>query len=252
MHFPELQLLAQHGTLWLFLATLGERLGLPLFVTPLLFAAGTLAAKGQLHIGTLLLVTTAASVAGDTVLYELGRWKGAGLSKLLCKISFLSESSVQKSMAALQRHGGLTLFWAKWMPGVAHLAPPLAGATSMSRQRFHLYNTAGSAAFLAVVLGGGYFSMLTIGWLGLLVITAQWTVAIAFLISSTILVRSFWQRKQALKSLSTAITWRSGRSRKRRRGGRVLILDADADFSDENLSRSSLGRATLEYAEECD
>jgi len=112
-------------------------------------------------------------------------------------------------MTALQRHGGLTLLWAKWMPSVAHLAPPLAGATSMSRQRFHLYNTAGSPAFLAAVLGGGYFSMFAIGWLGVLVITARWAVAIAFLISSTILVRSFWQRKQALKSLGTAITWRS-------------------------------------------
>ena len=69
MHFSDLQFLARHGTLWMFVLTLGERLGLPLFVTPLLFAAGALAAMGKLHLGLLLVVTTVACLVGDTVWY---------------------------------------------------------------------------------------------------------------------------------------------------------------------------------------
>ena len=48
MHSSNLHFLARHGTLWMFVATFAERIGLPLFVTPLLFAAGALAAMGKL------------------------------------------------------------------------------------------------------------------------------------------------------------------------------------------------------------
>ena len=183
MHPSDLQFLARHGTLWMFLATLGERLGLPLFVTPLLVAAGALAAMGKLHFGLLLLVTTVACLAGDTVWYELGRWKGSTLFGLLCRISFQPDSCVRRSELALARHTGRSLLWAKWLPGVAHLALPLAGAARISRPRFHLYNAAGSIAWLAALLAAGYLSMRTIDWLGVFVITARWAVALALVAS---------------------------------------------------------------------
>src|SRR5450755_2848758 len=97
IHPADFHFMTRHGTLWMFLATLGERLGLPLFVTPLLFAAGALAAMGKLHFGLLLLVTTLACLAGDTVWYELGRWKGSTLFGLLCRISFQPDTCVRRS-----------------------------------------------------------------------------------------------------------------------------------------------------------
>lgn len=204
MHLSDLQFLARHGTLWMFLLTLGERLGLPLFVTPLLFASGALAAMGDMHIGVLLLMTTVACLAGDTVWYELGRWKGSELFGLLCRISFQPDSCVRRSQMALEKHTGLSLLWAKWIPGVAHLALPLAGAARVPRLRFHLYNAAGSVLWLAVLLSGGYLSMRTIDWLGLFVITAQWAVGVALVISVVLAVRSYWQRRQFLKTLRMA------------------------------------------------
>ena len=188
----------------MFLLTLGERLGLPLFVTPLLFASGALAAMGDMHIGVLLLVTTVACLAGDTVWYELGRWKGSELFGLLCRISFQPDSCVRRSQMALEKHTGLSLLWAKWIPGVAHLALPLAGAARVPRLRFHLYNAAGSILWLAVLLSGGYLSMRTVDWLGLFVITAQWAVGVALIISVVLAVRSYWQRRQFLKTLRMA------------------------------------------------
>jgi membrane protein DedA with SNARE-associated domain/rhodanese-related sulfurtransferase len=188
----------------MFLLTLGERLGLPLFVTPLLVASGALAAMGNLHIGVLLLVTTIACLAGDTVWYELGRWKGSELFGLLCRISFQPDSCVRRSQLALEQHTGLSLLWAKWIPGVAHLALPLAGAARVPRARFHLYNTVGSVVWLAALLAGGYLSMRTIDWLGIFVITAQWAVGLAIVVSVVMAARSYWLRREFLKTLRMA------------------------------------------------
>ena len=133
MMHPDVQLLARHGTFWMFVVTLGERLGLPLFVTPLLIAAGALASTGRMHLGLLLLATTAACLAGDTAWYELGRWKGNSLLGLLCRISFQPDSCVRRSQLTLAQQSGRSLLWAKWIPGVAHLAIPVAGAARVPR-----------------------------------------------------------------------------------------------------------------------
>jgi membrane protein DedA with SNARE-associated domain/rhodanese-related sulfurtransferase len=204
MHLSELESLARHGVLWIFLLTLGERAGLPLFVTPILFASGALAAMGKLQMVPLLAATFVACLVGDTLWYELGRWKGSALFGLLCRMSFQPDSCVRRSELALEKHTGLSLLWAKWIPGVAHLALPLAGAAKVPRARFHFYNTVGSLAWLAALLAGGYLSMRTVDWLGLFVITAQWAVGLAIVISIGMAVRSYWQRRQFLKTLRMA------------------------------------------------
>lgn len=204
MHLTDLSFLAEHGTLWMFLLTLGERLGLPLFVTPLLVASGALAAMGKMHPGLLMLATTVACLAGDALWFELGRWKGSAVLGLLCRLSFQPDSCVRRSEMALEKHTGLSLLWAKWIPGVAHLALPMAGAAGMSRKRFHLYNTAGSLVWLAGLLAAGYFSVRTVDWLGLFAVTAPWAVGVAVLASIALAVRSYLERKKFLRVMRLA------------------------------------------------
>jgi len=225
MHPSDLQYLARHGTLWMFVATFAERVGLPLFVTPLLFASGALAAMGKLNLGLLLLVTTVACLAGDTLWYELGRWKGSALFGLLCRISFQPDSCVRRSELALEKHTGRSLLWAKWLPGVAHLALPLAGAARVPRARFHLYNSVGSIAWLAVLLGGGYLSMRTIDWLGLFAITARWAIGAAIVVSVVMAARSYWQRREFLKSMRMARISPQELYEKVRAGEEPVIVD---------------------------
>jgi rhodanese-related sulfurtransferase len=105
---------------------------------------------------------------------------------------------------ALEKHTGLSLLWAKWIPGVAHLALPLAGAARVPRARFHFYNAAGSVVWLAALLAGGYLSMRTIDWLGIFVITAQWAVGLAIVVSVVMAARSYWQRRKFQKTLRMA------------------------------------------------
>jgi membrane protein DedA with SNARE-associated domain/rhodanese-related sulfurtransferase len=204
MHFSDLHFLARHGILWMFVLTLTERLGLPLFVSPLLVASGALAAMGSMNGALLLAATTVACLAGDTLWFELGRWKGSTIFGALCRLSFQPDSCVRRSEMAMEKHTGLSLLWAKWIPGVAHLALPLAGASKMSRSRFHLYNTVGSVIWLAALLTAGYVSVRTIDWLGLFVITAQWAVGAALVVSVAMIARSYWKRREFLRSMRLA------------------------------------------------
>lgn len=204
MHLSDLQFLTSHGTLWMFLLTLAERLGLPLFVTPLLVASGALAAMGKMNPALLLAATLVACLAGDTVLYELGRWKGSSIFGRLCRLSFQPDSCVKRSEISLNKHTGLTLLWAKWLPGVAHLALPLAGAAKMSRRRFHLLNGIGSVIWLVALVASGYLSVYTIDWLGIFVVTARWAVGAALAVCVVMLVSSYLRRRRSLREMRMA------------------------------------------------
>jgi rhodanese-related sulfurtransferase len=95
----------------------------------------------------------------------------------------------------------------------------------MPRARFHLYNTVGSLVWLVALLGGGYLSMRTIDWLGLFVITAQWAVGAALVVSVVLAVRSYWQRRAFLKAMRMARISPQELYRQVTAGERPVIVD---------------------------
>ena len=135
---PSVQLIVQHGYVWLFLLAFLERIGLPLLLTPVMVAAGAVAGLGELSLGWIILVPTIASEIGDIIWYELGRHRGASVLRILCKISLEPDSCVRKSEDRFARHTGSSLFYSKFLPGVGHLAAPIAGLSKMPRDRFLL------------------------------------------------------------------------------------------------------------------
>jgi membrane protein DedA with SNARE-associated domain/rhodanese-related sulfurtransferase len=225
MFLPDLTSLARHGTLWLFAATFAERIGLPFFVTPFLVAGGALAAMGKLHFGVLLLACTVACLLGDAAWYELGRWKGSSLLGLLCRISLQPDSCVRRSQLALEKHTGISLLWAKWIPGVAHLALPLAGASRMPRAKFHLYNGTGSVVWLAALLGCGYLSMRTVDWLGVFAVSAPWALGAALVVCAAMVGWNYWERRQFTRSMRMARISPEELQAKMASGEEPVILD---------------------------
>ena len=146
-----------HGYIWLFLAVLLERLGVPLLVTPLVIAAGAVAGMGDMNLLVIILVSTVAAELGDGVWYELGRSRGSSVLRLLCRISLEPDSCVRKSEDSFARHTTSSLIYSKFIPGVGRLAAPLAGLAGMSRRRFLIVNAlgtllwAGGAALLGFI-----------------------------------------------------------------------------------------------------
>jgi membrane protein DedA with SNARE-associated domain len=193
----EATLLARHGALWMFLVTLGERLGLPVFISPLLLAAGAMVAVNPMQFWLVMFATAVPCLLGDAMWYELGRWKGRKVIAAMCSISFVPDSLEQKAYRGLDRFNGVSLLYAKWIPGVAHLAPPVAGAARLPRLRFHLYNGVGSLIWILTMLLAGVLSMRTFDWMAMFARSAKWSIGFVLVCSLPIAGYSWWQRRQS-------------------------------------------------------
>lgn len=132
-----------------------------LVVTPflpgdsLLFAAGSLAAIGELNVHLLFLLLTAAAVIGDTVNYAAGKYFGEKVFTPNARI--LKTAYLERTHRFFERHGGKTVIFARFVPIVRTFAPFVAGAGSMNYRNFIVFNVTGGIAWTASFLYGGYF-----------------------------------------------------------------------------------------------
>lgn len=147
-----LDLLREHGYAALFLAVLLEQLGLPLPAVPLLVGAGAMVGLGYLNIVPVLAATLLASLLADLVWYELGRRNGARILTTLCKISLEPDSCVQQTEGVFDRYGDGSLLFAKFVPGLGTVAPPVAGMVGLPLARFALLDS------LGILIWGGLYS----------------------------------------------------------------------------------------------
>lgn len=151
-----LEFLVRHGYVvllgWVFI----EQLGLPIPSVPLLLASGALAGMHRMNFFLALAIAIFASVCADSLWYQLGRTKGIRILQLLCKISLEPDSCVRKTEGLFSREGSRSLIFAKFLPGLGTVAPPLAGVFHMRPGRFLLYDGLGTLLWAGGFLGAGY------------------------------------------------------------------------------------------------
>jgi membrane protein DedA with SNARE-associated domain/rhodanese-related sulfurtransferase len=146
-----------YGYLLLFAWVLVEQLGIPLPATPILLAAGALSAQGQLSFPAALLVGVAASLAADSTWFFIGRRYGHHVLRILCKLSLEPTTCVRKTQDSFGRRRGVTLMIAKFVPGLATLAPPVAGENGMDFLRFLFFDGIGATLWVGATLAAGRF-----------------------------------------------------------------------------------------------
>lgn len=151
-----LSFLLQHGYLFLFGVVLVEQAGVPIPAIPVLLAIGALAGTGRFSLATSAAVAVAACLLADTVWYRLGRGYGSSILRLMCRISLEPASCVRRAENVFIREGGRTLLYAKFVPGLSTVAPPVAGLAGMGMGRFLLWDTAGSVIWATTFLFLGY------------------------------------------------------------------------------------------------
>jgi membrane-associated protein len=131
-----------------------------LVVTPflpgdsLLFAAGTVAAIGDLNVWGLGLLLFVAAVIGDTLNYHVGKWIGP--PALSGKYRFLKKEHLDKTQAFYAKHGGKAIILARFVPIVRTFAPFVAGVGSMDYGKFLFYNVFGAFLWIVLFVGAGY------------------------------------------------------------------------------------------------
>ena len=198
-------LLAQYGLLFVFVNVLLVQAGAPVPAVPTLMVAGALAMGGNISVPLIMLVAVAASLLGDLVWYVAGRIYGLRVLQLLCRISISPDSCVRQTETRFMRWGAPSLIFAKFIPGFATVAPPLAGAMRITLVPFLAYSAAGAALWSGIAAGAGMVFYLQIDW-ALARLTAMGTHALVLLGFALLLFIAvkWWERRRFFKVLRMA------------------------------------------------
>lgn len=149
------QLIAQYGPALVFTNVLMDQLGLPTPAIPALIVAGALAAEGRLSAPELFGVGVVATLIADSVWYVAGRHYGNRVMKALCRVSLTPDYCVNQTQTLFERWGMNALLIANFIPGLATVAPPLAGAMGVGWPRFLIFSTLGAILWVGAGLGVG-------------------------------------------------------------------------------------------------
>ena len=156
MALPE-HILLTYGYILLFAWVLVEQLGIPLPAVPILLAAGALSSQRELSFPLALAAGLTAALVADSAWFFIGRKYGHHVLRLLCKLSLEPTTCVRRTQNSFGRRRAVTLVIAKFVPGLATLAPPVAGQNGMAFGPFLLYDGIGSALWVGVLLTAGRF-----------------------------------------------------------------------------------------------
>jgi membrane-associated protein len=132
-----------------------------LVVTPflpgdsLLFAAGAFAAKGSFNVSLLFFMLWLAAVLGDTANYWIGHYVGPRVFRE--NVRWLKREYLERTQAFYDKHGGKTIFLARFIPIIRTFAPFVAGIGKMRYGYFITYNVVGGLVWTALFIFGGYF-----------------------------------------------------------------------------------------------
>lgn len=148
-------LVERHGLLLIWGNVFLAQAGLPVPATPTLLIAGAFAARGEFSWMVLLAGAVAVTLIADYVWYLAGARFGDRALNRLYRIFSVPDFRARQIEAVVDRWGVASLVVAKFIPGLALVAPPIAGMTRVRPVVFIAANAAGAAmwAGLPIALG---------------------------------------------------------------------------------------------------
>ncbi len=92
----------------------------------------------------------AGAILGDSANFEIGKRFGP-------RMKFIKKENIERTEEFFKKYGGKTIVIARFVPVVRTLAPFVAGTGNMDYAQFIRYNIVGALAWVALLLGTGYF-----------------------------------------------------------------------------------------------
>lgn len=122
--------------------------------------AGALVAAGQMNWFPALIAATLGSVAGAYINYyialHIGRRATEHLISKYGKFVFLTLDGLKKTDIYFHKHGAITTFIGRLIPGIRSFVSFPAGFTKMSHGKFIAYTALGAGIWCALLLALGY------------------------------------------------------------------------------------------------
>ena len=121
----------------------------------LLLTSGTLAGSDILDVAVLAPLLFGAAFLGDVCNFLIGRFVGRHL--LGKPRRYLRPEHVEQAHEFYERHGGMAIVLARFLPVVRTLAPFVAGVARMELHRLVFFAAVAAALWVTIFLGGGYW-----------------------------------------------------------------------------------------------
>lgn len=122
-----------------------------------LFAAGAIAALPGSGLNPILLhvLMGIAAILGDTANYWIGH--SIGPKVFTTESRWLKKEYLDRTHDFYEKHGGKTIFLARFVPIIRTFAPFVAGVGEMTYGHFLSYNVFGGILWTGLFVWGGYF-----------------------------------------------------------------------------------------------
>jgi membrane protein DedA with SNARE-associated domain len=141
-----------HGLPVLFVVVMLESFGIPLPGETALIAFGVLASQGHYDIAAVIAVAAAAAIVGDNLGYwVIGRWGGRALFQRWAWLRRYSDTVLPRAERLMQRHGGKTVFFGRFISILRFTAAWAAGLGRMHWWKFFFWNAAGGICWATLV-----------------------------------------------------------------------------------------------------
>ena len=150
-------LVHHYGLIALFVVVMLESGGVPLPGETALVAAAIFASQGNLNIVEVIAVAAAAAIIGDNLGYWVGRTGGRKLLERFGPLRRWTSRTLPWAERFFKRHGGKTIFLARFFSVLRVTAAWIAGVSRMHWWTFFLWNAAGGICWAVLVGLVAYF-----------------------------------------------------------------------------------------------
>jgi len=145
------------GYIGIFLLMAVESSFVPFPSEIVLIPAGYLASKGDMSVAEIMGSALCGSLLGAFVNYYLALTLGRKMLKRYGKYFFIKESALDKMDEFFAKHGHISTFTGRLIPGIRQLISIPAGLAKMNVVEFSLYTSLGAGIWAFVLTMLGYF-----------------------------------------------------------------------------------------------
>ena len=121
----------------------------------LLFVVGAMCGAGLMNLPLAMALLLVAAVLGDQVNYSIGRHFGPKVFQWE-NSRFFNKRAFMQAHDFYERHGGVTIIIARFMPFIRTFAPFVAGVAEMTRAKFVMFNVIGAMFWVIGLTLAGY------------------------------------------------------------------------------------------------
>jgi membrane protein DedA with SNARE-associated domain len=145
------------GYLGIFIMMAIESSFIPFPSEIVLIPAGYLASKGEMSITIIMLVALGGSLIGAFINYYLALSLGRKILIKYGKYFFIKEATLDKMDEFFLKHGAISTFIGRLIPGIRQLISIPAGIAQMNLVKFSIYTSLGAGIWAFILTMLGYF-----------------------------------------------------------------------------------------------